>query len=90
VPAPHVIVIGGGLAGLSASVALADLRLEVARRFWAVVTADAAVRVLTEGVARAQAHVTDVKARLDAGLRRRRSSGGPTRLAGRLVPFDVL
>jgi outer membrane protein len=54
--------------GADASVALADLRLEVARRFWAVVTADAAVRVLTEGVARAQAHVTDVKARLDAGL----------------------
>jgi outer membrane protein TolC len=51
-----------------ASVAQADLRLEVARRFWAVVTADAAVRVLAEGVTRAQAHVTDVRARLDAGL----------------------
>jgi outer membrane protein TolC len=51
-----------------ASVAQADLKLEVARRFWAVVTADAAVRVLTEGVTRAQAHVADVRARLDAGL----------------------
>jgi outer membrane protein TolC len=50
------------------AVAQADLKLEVARSFWAVVTADATVRVLTEGVARAQAHVADVKARLDAGL----------------------
>jgi len=45
-----------------------DLRLEVARSFWAVVTADAAVRVLREGVTRAQAHVTDVRERLRAGL----------------------
>jgi outer membrane protein TolC len=51
-----------------AAVAQADLRLEVARRFWAVVTADAAVRVLNDGVATAQAHVRDVRARLDAGL----------------------
>jgi len=49
-------------------VAQADLRLEVARRFWAVITAEAAVRVLTEGVARAQANVADVRARLGAGL----------------------
>jgi outer membrane protein TolC len=50
------------------SVAQADLKLEVARAFWAVVTADATVRVLEEGVARAQAHVTDVRERLRAGL----------------------
>jgi outer membrane protein TolC len=50
------------------AVAQADLRLEVAQRFWAVVTADAAVHVLNEGVATAQAHVRDVRARLDAGL----------------------
>lgn len=50
------------------SVAQADLKLEVARAFWAVVTADASVRVLEEGVARAQAHVTDVRERLRAGL----------------------
>ena len=50
------------------SVAQADLRLEVARAFWAVVTAEASVRVLEEGVARAQAHVSDVRERLRAGL----------------------
>ena len=49
-------------------VAQADLRLEVARRYWAVVTAGASISVLTEGVTRAQANVTDVRARLDAGL----------------------
>jgi outer membrane protein len=48
--------------------ARADLRLEVARAFWAVVTARAAVAVLERGVARAQAHVTDVRERLNAGL----------------------
>ena len=55
-------------AAAETSVAQADLRLEVARAFWAVVTADASVRVLEEGVARAQAHVTDVRERLRAGL----------------------
>jgi outer membrane protein TolC len=49
-------------------VARADLRLEVARSFWASVTADASVRVLEQGVTRAQAHVTDVRERLNAGL----------------------
>ena len=48
--------------------ARADLKLEVARAFWAVVTARAAVAVLERGVARAQAHVTDVRERLNAGL----------------------
>ncbi|HEX5111171.1 MAG TPA: TolC family protein [Vicinamibacterales bacterium] len=48
--------------------ARADLRLEVARAFWAVVTAKAAVSVLERGVARAQAHVVDVRERLNAGL----------------------
>jgi outer membrane protein TolC len=50
------------------AVAQADLKLEVARSYWAVVTAGASVTVLVEGVARAQAHVADVRARLDAGL----------------------
>ena len=49
-------------------VARADLRLEVARSFWAVVTAGAAADVLEQGVARAQAHVRDVRERLNAGL----------------------
>jgi outer membrane protein TolC len=49
-------------------VARADLRLETARAFWAVVTAAESVRVLGQGVARAQAHVADVRARFDAGF----------------------
>jgi outer membrane protein TolC len=48
--------------------ARADLRLEVARAFWAVVTASATVDVLERGVARAEAHVEDVRARFEAGL----------------------
>ena len=48
-------------AAAETAVAQADLKLEVARAFWAAVTADASARVLEEGVARAQAHVTDVR-----------------------------
>jgi outer membrane protein TolC len=55
-------------AGADVSVAQSDLRLEVARAFWAVVTARAAVDVLEQGIARSQAHVADVKQRFDAGL----------------------
>jgi len=55
-------------AAAETSAAQADLRLEVARAFWAVVTADASVRVLEEGVARAQAHVNEVRERLRVGL----------------------
>jgi outer membrane protein TolC len=57
-------------AAVSADVAVAqaDLRLEVARAFWAVVTARATVQVLEQGVARAEAHVRDARERLDAGL----------------------
>lgn len=50
------------------SVAQSDLRLEVARAFWAVVTARASVDVLEQGVARSQAHVADVRQRFNAGL----------------------
>jgi outer membrane protein TolC len=50
------------------SAARGDLRLETARAFWAVVTAKQAVAVLEEGVTREQAHVADVRARLDAGF----------------------
>jgi outer membrane protein TolC len=49
-------------------VAQADLRLEVSRAFWAVVTARAAVDVLDQGVARSQANVADVRQRFMAGL----------------------
>jgi outer membrane protein TolC len=55
-------------AAADVSVAQADLRLEVARAFWAVVTARATVDVLDQGVARSQAHVTDVRQRFAAGL----------------------
>ena len=54
--------------GAEVSVAQSDLRLEVARAFWAVVTAKAAVDVLQQGMARSQAHVADVKQRFDVGL----------------------
>ena len=55
-------------AAADVSVAQADLRLEVSRAFWAVVTARAAVDVLDQGVARSQANVADVRQRFMAGL----------------------
>jgi outer membrane protein len=55
-------------ASADVSVAQADLRLEVARAFWAVVTARAAVDVLDQGVSRSQAHVAEVRERFNAGL----------------------
>ena len=48
--------------------ARADLRLEVARAFWSLVTARATERVLEQAVARAQANVKDVRERLNVGL----------------------
>jgi outer membrane protein TolC len=48
--------------------AQADLRLEVARAFWALVTARATEQVLEQGVTRAQANVRDVRERFNAGL----------------------
>jgi outer membrane protein len=48
--------------------ARADLRLEVARAFWAVVTARAAVAVLEEALERAGVNVGDARQRLNAGL----------------------
>ena len=54
--------------GAEVLVAQADLRLEVARAFWAVVTAKASVDVLEEGIKRSQAHVADVRSRFNAGL----------------------
>ena len=46
----------------------ADLRLEVARAFWALVTARSSVAVLERAVERALTHVNDVGQRLNAGL----------------------
>lgn len=55
-------------AAADTAVAQADLRLEVARAFWALVTARSTVAVLEEGVKRAQAHLADVRQRLAVGL----------------------
>jgi outer membrane protein len=55
-------------AAADVAAAQADLRLEVARAFWALVTARAATAVLDRGVARAQANVGDVTQRLKAGV----------------------
>lgn len=46
----------------------ADLSLEVTRAYWAAVTAAASVRVLEQAVARAEAHLADMKARDGVGL----------------------
>jgi outer membrane protein TolC len=48
--------------------ARADLRLEVARAFWAVVTARATVAVVEEALERAAVNVADARQRLSAGL----------------------
>jgi outer membrane protein TolC len=45
-----------------------DLRLEVARAFWAVVTAQSAAEVVKQSLARAQQHVEDARQRRAAGL----------------------
>jgi len=45
-----------------------DLRLEVARAFWALVTARSSTAVLERAVERAQSHLSDVRERLNAGL----------------------
>ena len=55
-------------AGADLDTARADLRFEVTRAYWAVVTSREAVRVLEEGVARADAQVRDARQRLEVGL----------------------
>jgi outer membrane protein TolC len=55
-------------AGADVQIAQADLRLEVTRAYWAVVTARASLDVLEQGIARSQAHVNDVGQRYTAGL----------------------
>jgi outer membrane protein TolC len=57
-----------GAVGAEVQTAQADLRLEVTRAYWAVVTARAALDVLEQGIARSQAHVRDVNQRFTAGL----------------------
>ena len=48
--------------------ARADLRLEITRAYWALVTAAASLRVVDESVQRVDAHLRDVRNQLDAGL----------------------
>lgn len=48
--------------------AQADLRLELTRAYWALVTARDTVRVVEQALERARAHLKDMRARLDAGL----------------------
>jgi outer membrane protein len=57
-----------GAVAADVDVARADLRLEVARAFWSVVTARATVSVLEEALERAGINVGDARQRLSAGL----------------------
>jgi outer membrane protein len=54
--------------GQELATARADLRLEVTRAFWAVVTAREAVRVLEQAMTWMDARLADVRARFDAGF----------------------
>ena len=54
--------------GEDLTVARADLRLEITRAFWAVVTANESVTVLQESLRRVDAHLTDVRNRQAVGL----------------------
>jgi len=55
-------------AAADVAAAQADLRLEVTRAFWALVTARATVDVLAQSLTRADAHLADVRERFKAGL----------------------
>lgn len=55
-------------AGRDLVAARADARLDAARAFWALVTATESVRVVQEALALVDAHLRDVRNRLDVGL----------------------
>ena len=48
--------------------ARADLKLDITRAYWAVITARASVEVVTEALARIGAHLNDVRNQLNVGL----------------------
>jgi outer membrane protein len=48
--------------------ARSDLRLEITRAYWALVTADATIAVVDESVKRMEAHLQDVRNQLNSGL----------------------
>lgn len=55
-------------AGHDLESARADLRLEITRAYWALVTATASQRVVDQSVSRMSAHLADVQNQLDVGL----------------------
>ena len=55
-------------AGHDRDAARADLKLEITRSFWAVITARAAADVLRQALDRTNAHLVDVRNQLDVGL----------------------
>jgi outer membrane protein len=57
-----------GAIGKDLETARADLRLEITRAFWAVVTARETADVIRHSVEAAQVHVNDVRAKLASGL----------------------
>jgi outer membrane protein len=54
--------------GQDGTAARADLKLEITRAYWAVLTAREAVRVVEESLAQIGAHLADVRNRLKIGL----------------------
>ena len=54
--------------GYDLAAARADLKLEVTRAFWALVTAREAARVVGEALKRVDAQLADVRSRFDAGF----------------------
>ncbi|MBP7571848.1 MAG: TolC family protein [Acidobacteria bacterium] len=55
-------------AGFDLEAARSDLKLEITRAFWAVVTAEESVRVVGESLKRMDAALADVRHRLEVGL----------------------
>lgn len=55
-------------AGTDREAARADLKLEITRSFWAVITARAAADVVRQALDRTAAHLTDVRNQLSVGL----------------------
>jgi outer membrane protein TolC len=54
--------------GHDRSAAQADLKLEITRAYWSVVTAQASARVLEQALTRMEAHLADARSRLQGGL----------------------
>jgi len=59
---------GKSAADADLKTAAADVSLDVARAYWNLVTARESARVVEQGLVRMDAYVSDVKARVDAGM----------------------